>query len=153
MDNEATIKKYEDILRKYNILNLISQTVASTLDLNKLLNIILTGVTFGNGFGFNRAFLFLLDREEKNLVGRMAIGPSTEDEAWHVWESIQEKDYSLEEFFNSENYSQSHLHETINEQFKRKTIPLKNQKALFLCLDDGRPRRVDLTADSPLATG
>ncbi|MDZ7837781.1 MAG: hypothetical protein U5N58_07390 [Actinomycetota bacterium] len=40
--------------RKLNILYQISKYVSSTLDLSKILKTILTGVTFGNGFGYNQ---------------------------------------------------------------------------------------------------
>jgi len=145
LDKEDIIKNYEDILRKYNILNQISKTVASTLDLNRILHIILTGVTFGNGFGFNRAFLFLIDHNEKNLIGKMAIGPATEEEAWQIWGSIQQKNSSLEEFLNSEDFIKNLESEILNERFRNIKISLENQKILLQCLNDGLPRRVDLT--------
>lgn len=146
MGSEETIKYYEDILRRYNILNQIAKTVASTLDLNKLLRIVLTGVTFGNGFGFNRAFLFLIDREAKNLIGRMAIGPINEEEAWQIWSEIQDRSYSLEEFLNSEKFEESVKTSELDEKVKHITVPIEPGKVVSCCLDDGIPRNVDLTS-------
>src|SRR5665647_1391832 len=102
LSSDNQIKNYQDVLRQYSILTLMAKTVSSTLDLNEILRIILTGVTFGDGFGFNRAFLFLIDRQAKHLVGRMARGPATSEEAWKIWDDILHKSVPLEEFLMSE---------------------------------------------------
>jgi len=147
LENQDTIKKYEDLLRQYNIVNQIAKTVASTLDLNKLLRIILTGVTLGDGFGFNRAFLFLIDREQKNLIGRMAIGPGSEEEAWRIWGEIQQKNYSLEEFLSSEKVEGEGQYTTLDEKIKKIVIPIIPEKVISKCLEDGIPRNVDLAGE------
>ena len=146
MENQQTIKKYEDLLRQYNILNQIAKTVASTLDLNRLLRVILTGVTLGDGFGFNRAFLFLIDRKQKNLIGKMAIGPGSEDEARTIWSEIQRRNISLEEILSSQKFETEYIHPTLEEKIKRIIIPINPDKIIFKCLEDGTPRNVNLTA-------
>jgi PAS domain S-box-containing protein len=148
MSADDQIKNYQDLLRQYNILNQISRTVSSTLDLNKILRIILTGVTFGDGFGFNRAFLFLIDREEKNLIGRMAIGPSSNEEAWMVWGEIQQSSFSLEEYLNSEKFDNQNRASALDDEIRKMRIPLIKGKELFLCMEDGTPRNVNLEAGS-----
>ena len=148
MSADDQIKNYQDLLRQYNILNQISRTVSSTLDLNKILRIILTGVTFGDGFGFNRAFLFLIDREEKNLIGRMAIGPSSNEEAWTVWGEIQQSSFSLEEYLNSEKFDNQNRASALDDEIKKMRIPLIKGKELFLCMEDGTPRNVNLETGS-----
>src|SRR5665648_239012 len=125
MSAEEAIKNYQDILRQYNILNQIAKTVASTLDLNELLRIILTGVTLGDGFGFNRAFLFLIDRNAKQLSGRMAIGPSSTEEAWKIWSEVQQTNYSLEEFLNSEKFEIEKNYSALDEKIRQIIIPLE----------------------------
>lgn len=150
MSAEGIIENYKDLVRQYNILNQISKTVASTLDLNKILRIILTGVTFGDGFGFNRAFLFLIDRQRRNLIGRLAIGPSSEDEAWHIWGEIQHTNYSLEEFLNSEKFLNEPAVSILDENIRKVTIPLDRNKVLWGCLEDGIPRNVDLSDSGSL---
>ena len=64
--------KYRSSLKKLNILYQISRYVSSTLDLEKVLRTILAGVTLGDGFGFDRAYLFLADKRHGLLIGRMA---------------------------------------------------------------------------------
>lgn len=147
MSAEEAIKNYQDILRQYNILNQIAKTVASTLDLNELLRIILTGVTLGYGFGFNRAFLFLIDRNANQLSGRMAIGPSSSEEAWKIWSEVQQTNYSLEEFLNSEKFEIEKNYSALDEKIRQIIIPLETGKLIAQCLEDGIPRNIDLTRD------
>ncbi len=146
MSAEDIIKEYQDILRQYNILNQISKTVSSTLDLNKILKIILTGVTFGDGFGFNRAFLFLIDRHSKNLRGRMAIGPSSAEDAWKVWNEIKDKNYSLEEYLGSEKFENEQQFSVLDEKIKQISMPIDKNRVVWKCLQDGIPRNVDLVS-------
>lgn len=71
----------------------ISSAMRSTLDLDRLLRMILTAVTMGDGLGFNRAVLFLVDEDRNILKGAMGVGPSSHEEAGRVWErlSIEKK--------------------------------------------------------------
>ncbi len=75
----------------------VSSVVRSTLSLNKLLRMILTVITMGEGLGFNRAVLFLLDEESNTLRGKMAVGPSNYEEAWQIWSSLSKSKKSLYE--------------------------------------------------------
>lgn len=75
----------------------VSSVVRSTLSLNKLLRMILTVITMGDGLGFNRAVLFLLDEESNTLQGKMAVGPSSYEEAWQIWSSLSKSKKSLYE--------------------------------------------------------
>ena len=53
------------------ILNQVSMAMQSTLDLEQLLHIILSGVTAGEALGFNRAMLFLTSEDGAQLEGRI----------------------------------------------------------------------------------
>jgi PAS domain S-box-containing protein len=65
-----------------------------TLELDKLLRMVLTAVTMGDGLGFNRAMLFLIDEEKRVLKGAMGVGPASHEEAWQIWSrlSMEHKD-------------------------------------------------------------
>ncbi len=75
----------------------ISSAMRSTLELNKLLRMVLTAVTMSNGMGFNRAILFLLDEERRTLKGVMGVGPATPEEAWRIWDDLSLKSKSLDD--------------------------------------------------------
>lgn len=91
-------KKVEkELLRKTDMLSrlfFISSAMRGTLELDKLLRMVLTAVTMGDGLGFNRAVLFLLYEDKDILKGAMGVGPSSHEEAWEIWSklSMERKD-------------------------------------------------------------
>jgi PAS domain S-box-containing protein len=97
----------KELLRKNSELSrlfFISSTMRGTLELDKLLRMVLTAVTMGDGLGFNRAMLFFLDKDKRVLKGAMGVGPSSYEEAWQIWArlSMEHKDlYSLMEDIES----------------------------------------------------
>jgi len=72
-------------LRKISILSEIGTVMQGTMQLDALLHVILTGVTYGGGLGFNRAILLLVDAARRVLTGRMGVGPSSGEEAARIW--------------------------------------------------------------------
>jgi len=66
----------------------ISSAMRGTLELNRLLRMILTAVTMSDGLGFNRAILFLVDEKKGVIKGAMGVGPASPEEAWQVWEKL-----------------------------------------------------------------
>ncbi len=75
----------------------ISTAMRSTLELDKLLRMVLTAVTMSDGMGFNRAILFLVDDEKNVLKGVMGVGPATPEEAWKIWDDLSIKHKSLDD--------------------------------------------------------
>ncbi len=81
----------KELLRKNNELSrlfFISSAMRGTLELDKLLRMVLTAVTMGDGLGFNRAMLFFLDEDKGILKGAMGVGPSSHEEAWQIWSRL-----------------------------------------------------------------
>ncbi len=70
----ASQQSLKEKISELSILNEISEVLASTTDLNIVLNVILAGATSHQGLGFNRAFLLLLNADRSFLEGRVAIG-------------------------------------------------------------------------------
>jgi len=73
----------------------VSVALTSSLELNQILRIILTGATASQGLGFNRAFLFLYDQQSNSLQGHLAVGPSSAEEAGSIWANLESKRLSL----------------------------------------------------------
>jgi PAS domain S-box-containing protein len=71
--------------RPLAILHKVSDYIQATRDLDKIIHVVLTGITAGYGLGFNRAAIFLLDEQRENLIGRMGIGHLTEAAAREDW--------------------------------------------------------------------
>ncbi|HBY93816.1 MAG TPA: hypothetical protein DEP84_07565, partial [Chloroflexi bacterium] len=67
------------------VLHKISDYIQTAGDLEKILHVVLTGVTAGYGLGFNRAAFLLIDERHQTLVARLAIGHMTEPAARQDW--------------------------------------------------------------------
>ncbi|GER93513.1 hypothetical protein A45J_1259 [hot springs metagenome] len=93
----------KELLRKNNELSrlfFISSAMRGTLELDKLLRMVLTAVTMGDGLGFNRAMLFLLDDNKNLLKGAMGVGPSSHEEAWQIWSRLSMEHKNLHSLIN-----------------------------------------------------
>lgn len=89
--------KEKRILSQIEILNKINEYIPGIedieTDIDKILHLILTGVTAGYGLGFNRAVLFLLDEERGVMEGRLGIGHLEESRAWQDWAEDKAKGF------------------------------------------------------------
>ncbi len=83
---QYTNNKKSQILDQYNLFE-ISQ---NDLEMKDIFDAILVSVTSGQGLRFNRAFLFLVDTQEKKLKGIQAIGPSSKEEAGTIYHRLNE---------------------------------------------------------------
>ncbi|MCL2760428.1 MAG: GAF domain-containing protein [Desulfuromonadales bacterium] len=73
----------------------LSIVLQTSIDMDEVLSVAMTAITSGKGFGMNRAFLLMVDREHKYLKGYMGIGPKNYEEAWHIWDEVEKSDFSL----------------------------------------------------------
>lgn len=79
----------------------IGNAMRTTLKLDEILFIILTGVTAHEGLGFNRAMLFLVNEDENILEGKMGIGPHSGEEAGRIWRQIEAERMTLEDLIST----------------------------------------------------
>lgn len=71
-------------------------------ELDSVLFAILTGITSNDGLRFNRAFLALFNDEGTLLAGKLAIGPTSKEEAGYVWREMREKCVSLSDLLSND---------------------------------------------------
>ncbi|QWR77571.1 PAS domain S-box protein [Candidatus Magnetomonas plexicatena] len=81
--------------RKFSRLFFISSAMRGTLELDRLLRMILTAVTVSDGLGFNRAIIFLCDEHNHMLKGKMGVGPANNEEAARIWHDLSSEVKSL----------------------------------------------------------
>jgi len=134
-------KEIERTQAELAILYEVSNAMRTTLKLDEILYIILTGVTAHAGLSFNRALLFLVNEKEKLIEGRMAIGPESGEEANRIWNDIEHEKMGLEELINAYKDSKNINESGFNRQVQRIVIPLKqnNTELLSLGVLDGMP--------------
>lgn len=91
----------EEKIRQLSLLRKLSELMHGTLQIDRLLHLILTCVTAGTALGFNRSRLFLVDKERNIIYGKMAVGPSTWEEAYKIWSEIANKYERLEDLIRA----------------------------------------------------
>ncbi len=110
---KKTVSSWWD--EKIKIIQRIITYLHNARDLNELLHIFLTGVTHGEGLGFNRAMIFFIDEEK--LIGEKGVGPIDGEE----WEETISKGISMED--SIKNYP---IRTKITEELEKIEVPLKN---------------------------
>ncbi len=133
MVEKELIRKNQELSRLF----FINSVVRSTLELDKLLQMVLTVVTMGDGLGFNRAILFLVDKLENQLKGKMGVGPASPEEAKNIWLSMEGKSLGtiIEEIEKGPVSMDTHLDrlsQTLN-------ISLDGDDILCQCVNEKRP--------------
>lgn len=85
---QQTADRLQESLEQISLLNNITDTLARSDRLEKSLRIILTGVTSGDAYRFNRAGIFLVNDKTGMLEAKCAIGPQNAEEAARIWSEI-----------------------------------------------------------------
>lgn len=126
-------------------LNELGHVLQSSVDLDEVLSVALTAITAGKGFGMNRAFLLLCDREEGMLKGYLGLGPRDLEEASQVWNEIVQNDMDLQTLaqnfrLNKLSSERAKFHDVLEQL----TIPLSNKDHIVIkALDGKRPIMVE----------
>ncbi len=117
----------------------------SSVDLEEVLSVALTAITAGKGFGMNRAFLLLADREAGMLKGYLAIGPRNLEEASHTWNEILGNDMDLKTL--AMNFRQNKLSSErakFHDILEQLTIPLSSHDHITIkALDSKHPMLIE----------
>jgi diguanylate cyclase (GGDEF)-like protein len=123
------------------ILYEISNAMRTTLKLDEILYIILTGVTAHTGLGFNRAILFLVNEKEQLIEGKMGIGPENGEEANIAWTKIEEEKMGLEDLIDAFKNSDLVLESGFNRQVRNLKVSMsdKTENPLSLAVLEGMP--------------
>lgn len=136
-----TKQELERAKTELDILYEISNAMRTTLKLDEILYIILTGVTAHIGLGFNRAVLFLVNEKDGIIEGKLGLGPETGEEANRIWTQIEEEKMDMEDLISAYKFSSHVLESAFNRQIQRFKIPLKEQEGGLLTLSvlEGMP--------------
>ncbi len=109
----------------------VSIAMSSTLRLDEILYTILTSVTSGEGLGFNRAMVFLVNEKENYLEGRMGIGPDSSADAKSIWEFIEKSHKTLDELLNDYKEFGKNQDSHFNDNVKNIKIPIKPSSGIL----------------------
>jgi signal transduction histidine kinase len=132
LDEQARGKSFQ-----VELLSEVGRALQSTMEIDRLLMVILTAVTAGNGLGFNRAFLLLVDREDNTVKGRMAVGPADPGEADGIWKAMASEGKSLGGILSKLSREVREQHGRINDIAKRLVVPLEGANKVARSLTAG----------------
>ena len=90
-----------DLLQELRFQLTVTRAMLGALELDKVLYIILSGLTHGDGLKFNRAILFLVDETTRELYASTAVGPASGEEAARIWKEIDEGQLDLESLLDA----------------------------------------------------
>jgi len=119
-------EKITRVQRDFSILYEISNAMRTTLELNHILYIILTGVTAHSGLGFNRALIFLANEDQSYLEPKMAIGPKSGEHAQKIWEHIMQSNQHFDDLIRKDKLAQNTDQSFLFQTVKNLKIPLVN---------------------------
>ena len=85
----------EKRVRELTILWELSKALLTTVNFEHIIQMTLTAITIGEGLGFNRAMLFMVDEKTQSLQGTMAVGPDNAEEAGRIWKTVSQKKGTL----------------------------------------------------------
>ncbi len=136
LDNIRYQKKLEQGYQRARFLHELNLKMNSAYlnrqELHAILRAILTGITSGQGLGFNRAFLALISDDGRTLQGRMAIGPASKEEASKVWTEIREQNLNLDDILNRPEMLDYEQDTPINNIARRISIPTSAAEHLLI---------------------
>ncbi len=142
----------EKVVHRLLLLQKLGEVMQGTLHLDKLLHLILTCVTSGYAFGFNRAMLFLINKEHNVLNGKLGVGPSTPEEANQIWQDLSSKHRSLNDILDELDYSYN-IDTPFNTMTKLMVISLSDgREVVASCVREKKPIIVNDAANDPRVT-
>ena len=104
----------------------------NTVEVNPILQAILVGITSNDGLRFNRAFMALYNEEGTYLEGKLAIGPTSRENAGKVWESIQADGLQLDDILSAIQDKRITEDREVNKIIKTLRIPTRDQAHVLI---------------------
>ncbi|OGW34883.1 MAG: hypothetical protein A2010_19040 [Nitrospirae bacterium GWD2_57_9] len=138
VENAAMYERMEELAseartraQELSILYDIGTAMSTTLNLDRLLRIILTATTMGGGgLGFNRAILLLTNERTNTLQGMMGVGPANWEEAGRAWNEVVTKHRSLMEWIQTGELFE-HRESALNTLAKGIRVPLESREGVL----------------------
>ncbi len=120
-------------LAKLSLLNQVSEALyGAHLTLDQILQAVLICITSGQGLGFNRAFLLLIDEGSLLLQGELAIGPSNAEEASRIWVDLADTEIDLFEMMTNYEHSIKTTDAAVNDIVKQMSVSLNDRDNLLI---------------------
>lgn len=129
---EKLKEEIEKLRSQFYIFYELTKAMRTTLYLDEVVYIILTGLTAHQGLSFNRAILFLATEDKKDIQGFMGIGPMYGEEAHTIWRSIEEQKMDLDDLIRAYHHiKEEKAQPKFMEFVKSLSFPLVKENSLL----------------------
>ena len=108
----------------------LNKALLTTVHFERIVHMTLTAITLGDGLGFNRAMLFLVDEKNRTLKGTMAVGPNDAEEAGKIWDALSQRKGNPSELV-AQIGSPVENHSLLNTIVKGIQIPLEQEECIL----------------------
>lgn len=129
----------------------ISSAMRGTLELDRLLRMILTAVTMSDGLGFNRSILFLIDEKKEVIKGAMGVGPASPNEAWKIWEKLSIERKTLPDILHDIETGPLRKDSFLDRLSMRMELSLKDETILSRAVKEKKAFNILDVKDEPMA--
>jgi len=132
-------QKHEKRVKELSTLWELNKALLTTVNFEQRILMTLAAITIGDGLGFNRAMLFLVNEKGNTLDGTMAVGPDSAEEAGRIWSVLAQRKGSPSDLI-LQLLSSPPKDSVLNSMVKDIHIPLEqDQCILSKTVLEGRP--------------
>jgi signal transduction histidine kinase len=128
--SENLLRERQNRLRELWILQETNSALRGTLEITRILKMILAGATVASGLGFNRAALFLLNEKTGLLQGMLGVGPDSRQDAERIWNELA-VDANLPLARQIERYAETQPASSFDGLVKSIRIPLSGRGGIL----------------------
>ncbi len=125
-------EKLENKTRRFEVMSELGRSLRGTLKLEEVLKIIMIAITAGEGLGFNRTSLLLLDQQAAYLEGKMAMGPANREEAGRIWSYISQVKPSFRQLLQNYEHSIENQDAWVNHLVKKIRISTQDRENVLI---------------------
>ncbi|MGD2174681.1 MAG: PAS domain S-box protein, partial [Candidatus Brocadiaceae bacterium] len=129
------------------LISKLTEKVVTSLDLDRVLHLVLTCVTAGHAIAFNRAFILLLDESKEHLKGRMAVGPVSAEDARRIWQDLEREQQTIDELAGAAEPSASDRR--LADRVRSLRLPFRGPNTLASTLRSGTAAHVGDARSDP----
>ena len=132
-------REREKSVKQFSTLWELNKALLTTVNFERIVLITLTAITIGDGLGFNRAMLFMVNEKKRILEGTMAVGPDSAEEAGKIWATLSQWKGSLSDLIAQIQLSPE-TDSFLNSVVKGIQIPLEQEECILSrTVFEGRP--------------
>jgi two-component system sensor histidine kinase HydH len=132
-------REHEKRVKKLSTLWELNKALLTTVNFERIVHMTLTATTIGEGLGFNRAMLFMVNEKKRILEGTMAVGPDSAEEAGRIWPNLSQRKGKLSDLIAKIQLSPE-TDSVLNSIVKGIQIPLEQEECILSrTVLEGRP--------------